>query len=119
MWYGIPVLDTRYDYIEFYANRDFVGGVEGRLIYNMPSNLYMGKDKIKTNHTYHVDVDILNIPNYNLKDAYRYSYEHNYFKIEPNVDNIAINYINLGWEIPGPYDVSATISNLDIYTIDK
>jgi len=121
LWYGIPIYDSRYASTPLYADLDkgFVGAT-GKLIYNMPSSLYMGPNKPKAGSKYSIDVDVKNIPDHNILSAIQYGYDHNLLPQYPSYDPTGnvFGYINLGLEVPGPIDISVTISNLDVYLVN-
>jgi hypothetical protein len=109
MWFGIPLFDTRYDYVPSYKSAD-VGfeGATGSLIYSLDSKNYLN-EKIVYEKTYHVEIDALEY----IKEAFVYGAQNNYL---PNVKwkYLRLNYLNVGWEIPSAYNVSSTFSNLDV-----
>lgn len=111
MWVGVPILDSRYDYVSTYHALDVgMAGATGDLIYSNSSDTYMGKSKPEIGKKYSVDVDILET----IHDAYLYGQSHG-MDSKYKWDNLEVRYMNLGWEIPGGYDVGATFENLDIY----
>ena len=111
MWFGVPIYDSRYDYVDRY-----IGGVTGfvgstnRMIYSIPSQSYMGRGPVEMNHTYKIRIDVLDL----LKEAFIYGVKNDYL---PNClwNNLYLTYMNFGWELPGQYKVSSTLSNLDIH----
>ena len=110
IWFGVPIFDTRYDYVSEYIGFD--AGFEGAtntLIYSMCNKDYMGT-KFEIGKTYSVDVNVMD----NLKQAFIYAVTKGYM---PNCswENLTCHYMNFGWELPGEYKVSSTLSNLDIY----
>lgn len=111
LWFGMPLLDTRYDFVQQYRayDRGFEGAT-GHLIANMPSNLYMGNQKPKINQKYSIDFDVLE----ELQDAFIYGVQIGALK-NCLWQNMKIGYMNFGWEIPGEYVVDSTVTNLDVY----
>lgn len=114
MWNGVPIFDTRYDYInEYHSSDSGMAGATNNLIYSLSSKDYMGSTKPETGKTYHIDVDILPT----ILQGFQYGVLNNL--ISPNIkwENLILSYMNFGWEVPGGYDVSSTISNLDIKVV--
>ena len=111
MWFGVPINDSRYDYVDRYIGGDtgFVGSTN-RMIYSIPSQSYMGRGPVEKNHTYKIRIDVLDL----LKEAFIYGVKNDYL---PNClwNNLYLTYMNFGWELPGQYKVSSTLSNLDIH----
>ncbi|MDD7619442.1 MAG: hypothetical protein PUJ43_06355 [Bacillales bacterium] len=111
MWFGVPIYDSRYDYVDRYIGGDtgFVGSTN-RMIYSIASQSYMGRGPVEMNHTYKIRIDVLDL----LKEAFIYGVKNDYL---PNClwNNLYLTYMNFGWELPGQYKVSSTLSNLDIH----
>ena len=111
MWFGVPIYDSRYDYVDRYIGGDtgFVGSTN-RMIYSIPNQSYMGRGPVEMNHTYKIRIDVLDL----LKEAFIYGVKNDYL---PNClwNNLYLTYMNFGWELPGQYKVSSTLSNLDIH----
>ena len=111
MWFGVPIYDSRYNYVDRYIGGDtgFVGSTN-RMIYSISSQSYMGRGPVEMNHTYKIRIDVLDL----LKEAFIYGVKNDYL---PNClwNNLYLTYMNFGWELPGQYKVSSTLSNLDIH----
>jgi len=111
MWLGVPLYDSRYNYIEEHAMYD--GGFEGAtgsVIYSLPSNSYMGNGPVKVNKAYTFEVDVLP---YAAK-AFKWCQDNGYLT-NLKYSNLQLRYFNIGFEIPGGYfDAKATVSNFDI-----
>lgn len=111
MWFGVPIYDSRYDYVDRYIGGDtgFVGSTN-RMIYSIANQSYMGRGPVEMNHTYKIRIDVLDL----LKEAFIYGVKNDYL---PNClwNNLYLTYMNFGWELPGQYKVSSTLSNLDIH----
>lgn len=109
IWFGLPLFDSRYDFVGEYKQGDtgFVGAT-GSLIYSISSTEFLD-EKIQYTKTYHVEIDVLSY----LKDAIIYGVLNNFL---PNCQwsNMVLRYLNVGWELPGSFFASSTLSNLDI-----
>jgi len=123
IWVGIPLYDTRYNNYKREVSID--AGFEGatnRVIYKCAQSeanpLINDNQGIEVGKTYEIHYDMMPL----IKEAYRYAYE-----IDPNGkygaasfegmpwSDIKLNYFNIGYELPGSYNLSATISNFDVY----
>jgi hypothetical protein len=108
-WFGVPLFDSRFDFIDESMIIDQGGeGTTGKLIYSMANKNYLN-EKIQFNKEYHLSVDILPF----IKKAMTYAKEKCCIKVDEN-SNYQITYMNLGWEIPGMYDVSSYIKKISV-----
>lgn len=114
MWNGVPIFDSRYEYIQEYHSADSgMAGATNNLIYSMSSKDYMGSTKPQTGVTYHIDVDILPT----ILEGFQYGVINGMISSNIKWENLIVAYMNFGWEIPGGYDVQSTLSNLDIRVV--
>lgn len=111
MWFGVPIYDTRYDAVPEYRGGD-VGfeGATGHYIYSISSGSYMGYTKPALGITYHVDIDVIDY----LKNGFIFAATNGYLT-NCQWQNMVLDYMNFGWEIPGNYAISSTVKNMDIY----
>lgn len=114
MWFGLPLYDSRYDFVESYTHADtgFVGATN-TVIYSISNRNYLN-EKIQFGKTYKIELDILPY----IKEAFLYGFSQGAME---NVEysDLVLNYMNLGWELPGSYKASATIKNLSTKIIKK
>jgi len=114
LWFGIPLYDNRFDFIEQTNHIDQgAPGTTNKLIYSMSSSNYID-EKIKFDKTYHVEIDVLPY----LKEAFIYAISNDAL-INAQFENMQIGYMNLGWEIPGSFEVASTIQNISIKAVKK
>jgi hypothetical protein len=113
-WFGLPLYDSRYDFVGDYAHVDkgFTGATN-KLIYTYGSKNFL-PEKVKIGKQYSVFLDILPI----IKDAYIYGLQNGAME-NSNWTDLFVNYMNLGWELPGSYHSSITIKNLSIKAVEK
>lgn len=116
-WFGLPLYDSRYDFVGDYKHVDAgFTGATNKLIYTYGSKNFL-KEKVQIGKKYVVDMDILPI----IKEAYIYGLQNGAMQ-DSTWDSIYVNYMNLGWELPGSYHSSITLKNLSIkaeYKEDK
>jgi hypothetical protein len=113
MWFGVPIYDSRHNFVgEYHAFDSGFVGATNKLIHSIPSNTYMGDGPVEMGKTYHIDVDVKE----SIQEAFvRAVYEGAF--TDANWATLTIGYMNFGWELPGEYDVSAVLSNLDVVTV--
>ena len=114
MQFGLPIYDSRYDFIEAYQHADsgFVGATN-TIIYNISNREYFN-EKLIIGKKYSICVDILPY----LKKAYLYGAENGAMDNCEWAD-LVINYMNFGWELPGSFDTSVTVSKLSVKYEEK
>jgi hypothetical protein len=107
IWFGLPLFDSRCDHQDFSAFLD-VGnpGSTNRLIYNLDSRLYL-PNKIEIGQQQIVNIDVLPL----INKAIDYAIQNGIFASK---DNLYVNYMNFGWELPGSYKVRSTIKGLSL-----
>jgi len=114
LWFGIPIYDNRSDFIEQSNHIDQgAAGTTNKLIYSMSSKNYLS-EIIEFDKTYTIQVDVLPY----LKDAFIYAI-NNDLLINCQFENMQIGYMNLGWELPGSFEVASTIQNISIKAVKK
>lgn len=113
-WFGIPLYDSRYPFIEESRHIDQGGiGTTGRLIYSMSSRNYL-KEPIVFGKQYQIEIDILPF----VLKAKQYALDHGYLKRHDQA-NYQIGYMNFGWELPGRYDVKSHIQGISALAVLK
>ena len=114
MWFGIPLYDSRYDFVEQYAHADagFVGATN-TVIYSISSRNYMS-EKLVIGKTYKIYFDALPF----IQEAYLYGFKNGAMENVEYTD-LVLNYMNFGWELPGSYDASATIKKISAKIVRK
>ena len=114
LWFGIPIYDNRTDFIAQSAHLDQGGpGTTNKLIYSMSSRNYFD-EKIQMGKTYQIEIDVLPY----LQEAFLYAINNNAL-VNAQYQNMQIGYMNLGWELPGTFDVSSTFRGISIKAIKK
>ncbi len=111
IWFGLNFYDKRYDFPPLYAAQD--GGKEqntGAFIY-MPDmrNIMGSQGKTEIGKYMDINVDILPI----ISEAFRLAQERNYLT-NTTWNDLYIGATNIGWEVPGTYDVSVLIQSVNI-----
>lgn len=112
MWFGLGFYDSRYDgsFVPGYAAQD--GGKEdntGMYIYIVDSRRYLDKP-VQLNKEVIVKFDI--IPH--VKQALQIAQSNNFLK-NTKFEDLKIGSTNIGWELPGTFDVGVDIHKLNIF----
>lgn len=118
IWFGVPLYDAR-----GMARENTIQYDKGtaHYIYGLAVHEYLD-DKIESS-TY--DKDYLPIKtdmsfDYNIYPMFKAAFDtvqQNGGMQGARFEDMAVTYMNMGWEIPGTYDVGVTIRKLDIYGI--
>ncbi len=108
IWFGLPIYDYRYPFIRKHIqyDGDFAGSTKA-LIYNLDNRNYIEDKPLLFGKEYVINYDALP----DILRAVRYAMKKKIFK---STKNLVINYMNIGWELPGSFDVDNEISNLQI-----
>ncbi|SBV90546.1 hypothetical protein [uncultured Dysgonomonas sp.] len=111
IWFGLNFFDKRYEFPPAYAAQD--GGKEhntGAFIYVPEMSQIMGSQgKTAIGKDMHVDVDVLPI----IKSAFKLAQERKYL-LNTTWEDLYITTSNIGWEVPGTYDVTVRIDSVNI-----
>lgn len=111
IWFGLNFYDKRYDFPPLYAAQD--GGKEqntGAFIYMPDMRDIMGSQgRTEIGKYMDINVDILPI----ISEAFRLAHERNYLT-NTTWNDLYIGATNIGWEVPGTYDVSVLIQSVNI-----
>lgn len=111
IWFGLSFYDNRYEFTPFYAAQD--GGKEhntGAFIYTPDMQQILGVEgKTEIGKKVSVNVDILPL----IKEAFTLAQQRNYLS-QTKWKDLYIGHTNIGWEVPGTYDVAVEISKLNI-----
>ena len=112
LWFGVSMFDSRYDFVPDYAAQDFAMP-NGSFIYTLGSKRYfdipveIGKRR-KIRH------NILNDISEALETAHKRG-----FMTNTTIDDVVLDGTNIGWEVPGVYDVGVTLYKLSVTVVEK
>ena len=118
LWLGMWVFDNRYEYAPEFAKGD-VGSKEsetGKYIYNVAGDKYLSatnnfytKGKISVGNEVSIDFNILPYVKIALDRAQADGYMEG-----SKYENLYINGMYVGFELPGTYNIRMTFENMDI-----
>lgn len=114
-YFGIPFYDNRNNGVvkESASIDNGTSGNTGNVIYQM-GNSFIDESGFKTGHDYKINVDIKE----RFADALLACQKLNRFT-STTVDDLYISNMNIGWELPGTFDVSAKFSNFSLMAEKK
>lgn len=114
MWFGIPFFDARYPLMQENGMIDAgTSGNTGKFIYQMPQIDFMPNGlQVGVNNQINVDL----IPYF--ARALMLAKEKGAL-LNTTVDDLYLTNMNIGYEIPGTYDVSITIQNFSLKATKK
>jgi hypothetical protein len=114
LWFGVPIYDYRYTVIEEYGNTDAGGaGATNQFIYSMSTESYL-PDGMTVGTQYNISIDMKPAMSRGLEVAQSKGYLTN-----STVDDLSIEYMNIGYEIPGTFDSAMTIGGLSLLATPK
>jgi hypothetical protein len=114
IWFGVPLYDQRYDYPPGHQAKD--GGkndATGKFIYSVPGRQTLPRS-LRLGQWVRVRKDLLPMVQQALKTAVQRK-----FLKSSDPEQFAIAAMNLGWELPGNFDATADVRNLDVRAVLK
>lgn len=109
MWFGIPIYDARYKYLPESGMADAgTSGNTGKFIYQMPQNEFM-PNGLPAGEKVDIDVDLMPY----FERALSLAHKKN-FLVNTTIDDLYLTNMNIGFEIPGTFDISVTLENFSL-----
>lgn len=111
IWFGLPIFDNRHAGEFMGGSVFFDHGLDtgtGMLIYPLDSRVFLKKG-VEVGDKISVNVDVLPY----LRDALQEAQKHGLF-LDHTIGDFVLGSTNLGWEIPGTFKCSMTVSNLGL-----
>jgi len=112
VWFGVSMFDSRHDFIPDYASQDFAMP-NGSFIYTLGSKRYLDKP-VEVGKRQTIRVNILD----NIREGIETAHKHS-FITNTTIDDVVLDGTNIGWEIPGTYNVGVTLHKLSVTVVDK
>jgi len=112
LWFGLGMFDNRHDFVPDYHLQDFA----------MPNGSFIYLIGTKRFFDTPVKIGERKTIRYNISDSIRDAIEtahKNGFIINTTIDDVILDGMNIGWEVPGTYDVGATLHKLSVTVIEK
>ena len=107
VWFGLSLFDSRHDFTTLYAARDFAVP-EGKFIYQAGSESFLN-EKVTPGKRVTVRRDILP----DIRAAIDAAHAQG-FILHSNFEDMTLDGMNIGWEIPGMFDAGMTIHRLRV-----
>ncbi len=114
-WFGLTLFDNRFDFDEEKGSQD--GGkadASGLFIYQVPTRAYRTQPVKVGADWLHVDVDVLPYVWRALELAHQRGY-----MLGVTPENLYVDGMNMGWEMPGTYDGNMEIRSLRLTAWEK
>lgn len=106
VWFGIPLYDNRHRIPS--AHMAYDAGT-GKFIYTPPGQTYTDRSA-HDRQWITIDRDLLPL----IHQALEKAWAEGYLKDSRNVNDYRVSEFNIGWELPGPFDVAMQIRNLSL-----
>lgn len=114
LWFGIPIFDSRFEYPPGAAVLDNgTAGGSNKLIYTPPGNEILSQNLMDGNWE-KISIDLLPY----IKKAFEEGRTIGYLP-DSSWEDMKFTSFNLGWEVPGTFDVEMQIKNLSCIGIIK
>jgi hypothetical protein len=114
LWFGIPFYDYRYEHIPVYAAQDVgKGDATGKFIYSAGSTDFM-EGSFQSGDWITIEKDIYPL----IVDALKLAKERGYLT-GSFFEDFRISGMNLGWEVPGTFDVGFEFNGFDLLAVTK
>lgn len=112
VWFGVPIFDSRERFPKAYKARDF-GGTE-KFIFTPGGETYAAKST-HDGEWVAIDRDLRPL----MIDALNTAWTQGFLKGSTNIADYSITGMNMGWELPGTFDVSLEIRALSLTATAK
>lgn len=112
LWFGLSLFDSRYDFVPDYALQDFA----------MPNGCFIRSLGTKRFFDKPVKIGEQRTIRYNILDEIQKAIEianEKGFLMHTTMNDVVLDGTNIGWEIPGTYEVGATLHKLSVMVIEK
>ena len=121
LWFGVMIFDNRYEFIPQmdFGDENSKDSATGKYIYNLPSDAFLTRDNNywkdgqivqgKDSPWVKTEIDVLPYVSLALKRA-----KLNGYMPTAKYENLYINGMYIGYELPGTYDIDMSFRNLDI-----
>lgn len=126
LWFGVMIFDNRWAYIPQmdFGDENSKDSATGKYIYNLPSDAFLSDDNNfwkdgqivqgTDSPWVRTEIDVLPYVNLALKKA-----QMNGYMLGARYENLYVNGMYIGYELPGTYDIDMSFKNLDIKVYEK
>jgi hypothetical protein len=110
LWFGIPVYDNRHSHPPEFKSRDF-GGTE-KFIFT-PAATAFTSSSAHDGKWILIDRDLLPL----MREALEMAWAKGFLSRSANIADYAIGGMNMGWELPGMFDVALETRKLSLLAV--
>lgn len=126
LWFGVMIFDNRWAYIPQmdFGDVNSKDSATGKYIYNLPSDAFLSDDNNfwengqivqgEDSKWVRTEIDVLPYVEIALKRA-----KMNGYMRSAKYENLYVNGMYVGYELPGTYDIDMSFRNLDIKVYEK
>jgi hypothetical protein len=107
LWFGVPVFDNRHRSSETYAAQDFGG--TGKFIYT-PGTKHFTPGSTHDGDWVKFDADLLPL----IREGLAVARSKGFLKGTDGDDLLRVAALNMGWEVPGTFDVEMQVRGLSL-----
>ena len=107
LWFGIPIYDDRHRVVPAYKARD-TGGTN-MYIYTPAGDVFSPRST-HDRKWITIDTDLLPL----MREGLEYAWRNNFLKESQALADYRIATMNIGWEVPGTFDVDLAIRRLSL-----
>jgi hypothetical protein len=112
LWFGIPIYDNRARFTQAFKEQDFGG--TAKFIFTPDARVFTGASA-QDGRWITIDKDLLPL----MLEALETAWSRGFLKDSKNLSDYAIGGLNLGWEVPGTFDVALQIRDLSLKSVPK
>ena len=110
VWFGLSMFDSRHEFVPDYAAQDFAMP-NGSFIYSLGSKRYLDKP-VEIGRRQTIRREILNDLREGIETAHKRGFITN-----TTIDDVVLDGTNIGWEVPGVYDVGVTLHKISVTVV--
>lgn len=107
LWFGIPIYDNRHRFPPEFKEKDFGG--TGRFIFT-PDGKTFSSTSAHDGEWMVIEKDLLPL----MREALETAWARGFLKESKNFTDYFVGGMNLGWELPGTFDVEMQVRNLSL-----
>ena len=112
LWFGVPIYDNRDRFTKAFKAQDFGG--TAKYIFTPGGETYADRSTHDGKWTT-IDKDLLPL----MREALEAAWAHGFLKDSHELADYGIGGMNMGWELPGTFDVAVQIRKLSLRAVAK
>ncbi len=112
LWFGVPIYDNRQRFPKAFAAQDFGG--TAKFIFTPKAKTFVA-DSAHDGNWIVIDKDLLPL----MRDALEAAWARGFLLASKEFGDYYIGGMNMGWELPGTFDVEMQVRNLSLKLSEK